>query len=262
MKITSFAGREAVGPVGELDSVGSRLAGLCVSLLSVRVDSLELDVRGVGEHHRALLGVRRAGLVPGVHHSLCCLFARIGDVQALVRLVGRERLVRAADAHVLPRLSLPLVASAVELRDLSRRHSPLQRREHPSRADRRQLRLVADEHELRVVPCRQLGECRQAIGVGHAGLVHHDDGFGVQGDAAVLCSGDEGVGRERALEVRVRLQALGGRPRDRRADHLVALALPRARRRGKDDALAASRLAHERADAAAPRDHIERVTLR
>src|SRR5207244_12011112 len=56
-------------------------------------------------------------------------------------------------------------------------------------------------------------------------------------------------------------QALGRCARDRRANHLVALALPRVRRRSDHDALSCPCLADEHGDPSVARDRVQRLTL-
>jgi hypothetical protein len=128
-------------------------------------------------------------------------------------------------------------------------------------ADRRELSVIADQHELALSSRRDLHQRRQALGVGHPSLVHHDDRLRVEVHAARLNAREQRIGRDRALEARVGSEALGGGSRHSGANHLMALAPPSAGRGSDDDALAGAGLADEQADSARAGDRLDRLAL-
>ncbi len=176
-------------------------------------------------------------------------------------LVLGERRTGFAVSDLLPGPTLPVVVGAVDLGQLGAGDTIPQLLEEPAGADRPELRGVAGEDELAVGLGGQLGEPGQALGVGHPGLVHDDDGPGAQLDAAFLDAVAETVGGEGAVELRVVMQPLRGGAGDGGADHLIALQLPGPGGGGDHDALAGAGAADELRDAAGAGDRLQRLAL-
>ena len=126
----------------------AELAGFGAAFLGHRVDLVALLVAGVGNHHRLTVRQALSGLVPVLDHCLGGLGAGVVDVQAVVRLVLRERGSGFAGADLLPGFALPLVVGAMDLGQLGGGGPALDLFEQPARADRGELRSVAGEQQL------------------------------------------------------------------------------------------------------------------
>ena len=135
--------------------------------------------------------------------------------------------------------------------------------EHAARADRRELRAVADHHQLRARPLDDIGELVEAVGVGHACLVEEDRRVRVEGEPAVLGPGDESVKRERLSGERgtVLAEALGGRAGHGDPERLVSGGLLGTGGGVDHDALAGAGRADEDRSSLGAGDDLEGVGL-
>ena len=133
--------------------------------------------------------------------------------------------------------------------------------EQAARADRRQLRLIAGEDELRVRLARQLDHLREPARVRHPRLVEHDNRPRVELKPLLADAVGERVGGHRLPDPRLGPEPLRGGTGDRGADHAVAVALPRLARRAEHDTLTGPGLTDQHGHATRTRHQLERLLL-
>src|SRR5579875_2371494 len=140
------------------------------------------------------------------------------------RLVVRHCLLRAPRAQIRPRPPLAWVERPLYLRQRCGRRLLAHAGEHAARADRRQLALIADQHQLCGRTLDQGAQRLKSPGVGHPRLIEvHARALGDL-DAPRLCPRQQRVDGHRPPEERwaVQPEPLGRRSGDRHADRLAA----------------------------------------
>ena len=174
---------------------------------------------------------------------------------------SRERPRRVAGAELRPRLALPRLTRPMDRRQLRGRRALRDLGEQAAGADRRELRVITDQQQLRPRLARHVDQLRQAPRVRHPRLVDDDHRPPVETEPTVRVAGRERVDGHRLLDPGVSAQPLRRRARDGRADHAPAVALPRLPRRADHDALPGPGLTDQHRDTAAAGDGLERVLL-
>jgi hypothetical protein len=206
-----------------------------------------LDRERLGQHRPPLDGTLD-GLIVG-----------IGHVELAACLVVRHRAIRAARAQVSPRPLRRRVERASYVGEFGGGRDLGDAVEHPTRADRRELRPIPHEHELRPGLLDEAGEVRESAGIGHPGLVQIDRRVLPDDDPAVVRSRSECVHAERAAGQRWAIgpELLGGGPRHRDPDRFTASELLRPRCRVNHNTLPGARWADQNRGALGASDPLQ-----
>ncbi len=209
----------------------------------------------LGDHHRVAL---RAGSAPVGHELPARVVRSPGNMDAIVRDVGLDRVLRIAVAELVEGAPLPGFALSPVLGQLDGEPTPHEPADGAAGLELLQLAVIADQHELPVGLCDGIKQPGELTGREHAGLV--DDEHRAVRERAV---GALELGQERgdagACNAAVCLELVRCTSRDGDPEHRTTGRLPRLARSDEGIRLPGTSLAddsgHARAAEAQVLDH-------
>ena len=200
------------------------------------------------DHHRPVEIARRP---PVRHQALAQRVGVLADHDPARVVVALNRLGRRTLAHEPQRLPLPLGHLPAVLLELDHRQPIHERAERPAGPDRRELAVVADEHELDVEPTDPLDQLGELAGGQHAGLVDDEHRAARQRRERMALERLEQGRDARARDAGALLELTRRAARHRGAVDPAAARRPRLVRRAERERLARPRRPEDECDAVA-----------
>jgi hypothetical protein len=149
----------------------------------------------------------------------------VGGHHPVMGLVGSDGFLNQSGSDQLEGFAFPGLLLPPVLSQLRGAEAKPQGAEAAAGIDRRQLPIIADQHDLGLGLVGVVEEAGELAAADHAGLIDHQDGAGVQLLAAAVQVAEEAVAGGHVLEP-LALQAHGGDPGRGRAQEPVAVQLP------------------------------------